>query len=264
MSKKILCCCDPDEKGAVSLQQIPNELKSCFRAKEGHSFVSIDFSQMEYRTMAALSGDKKMIEIFNSDEDFYKASAAAIYNIPVSEITPELRDRVKTVYLAVLYGMKTNSIMKRLNISEQEAINLQQRWNDMFPEAVAYKKKAIEYIKATGKAPTYYGRYRDFGNPAKLTDKEIDEGFNSIVQGTAADNIKIATVMASKFLKEKGYGAIKLTLHDELIFELPDKSIEKDSAELKKIMEDSVRLKKEWPLFKSSMRIGKTWAECSK
>ena len=260
---KILVVCDKSEK-SVSLQQIPKELKSLFPSKEGYSYVSIDAGQCEYRVFGSLSQDKALIDALNAPGDFYKAAGEKIFGIPSSEITAEKRDQVKTCFLGVLYGMRSSSLASRLKISEYEAQKLMDKWNQTFPQAAAFKQNCINYIRKTGKSPAYFGRYRDFGDPAKLTDDMINEGFNTLIQSTAADLIKVAMVMTSKHLNESGSGTLKNTMHDELIFEVKDESLNDEMKNLEDIMAKSMKLRNDWCDFKFHTGSGKTWGEASK
>ena len=260
---KILVVCDDTEK-SVSLQQIPLSVRALFKPKEGYSFVSLDFKQAEYRTLAALSQDKTMIEMLNSDRDFYKEAASRVLGKDYDDITAEDRDKIKTIFLGTMYGMSEYSVAKRLKISEEEAAELQNNWKRTFPQAEKFRQEVKDYVRKTGKTPQFFGRYRDFGNPETLTDKDINEGFNTLIQSTTADLLKIAMVMTSKKVKEKGYGTMNLTLHDELLFEIKDEHVEEASKELAEVMMSSVRRSDKWPKFSLSVNVGKNWAEASK
>lgn len=260
---KILVVCDKAEK-SVSLQQIPKELKSLFKARDGYSYVSIDAGQCEYRVFGSLSQDKALIEALNAPGDFYKAAGEKIFGIHADEITDETRDQVKTCFLGVLYGMRSTTLASRLKIPEHEAQKLMYKWNQTFPQAAAFKQNCINYIRKTGKSPTYFGRYRDFGDPAKLTDDMINEGFNTLVQSTAADLIKVAMVMSSKHLAETGAGVLKNTMHDELIFEVKDEVLEEEMKNLENVMAKSMKFRDDWCNFKFHTGSGKTWGEASK
>ena len=263
MSKKILVVCDRKER-TVSLQQIPNSIKAAFVPAEGHTFIDIDYSQMEYRVAASLSGDTNMIAKLNSDDDFYSSIAADIYKKDISDITKPERDKVKVVSLGVLYGMSANSVAARLSISQDEAQHLITQWKSNFPQLMQFREKTENYIRATGKTPSFFGRYRDFGKPSDLDDEKINEGFNTTIQGCASDLLKISMVMTSKHLASENAGKIKLTLHDELLFEVPDEKVPEIEKSLREIMTTVVKRKPDWCNFKVSINKGKTWAEASK
>lgn len=265
MSKKILVVCDKD-KPSVSLQQIPQSLKRLFKAKEGHTFIGLDYGQQEYRTLANLSGDENMKKMFASGQDFYKAAASTIFNVPVSQITPAQRSAVKTVFIAIMYGMSPKSISSRLGISEQESNNLLRKWHSTFQQASAFRERVKDYGLRTGKATTFFGRVRDYGDPAKrpFDVANLNECFSTTIQGTSADLSKTAMIMLDKKLKEKKWGAIKIQLHDEFIIEVKDEFLEEAKKELPKVMQESVHIKEDWIPYTTSMHVGKNWAEASK
>ena len=263
MKKNILVVCNKREK-SVSLQQIPLEVRELFEASAGHSFVTVDFSQAEYRTLAGLSGDKNMIDILNSDKDFYISAAAMTLHKPYEEVTKEDRAKVKTIFLGVMYDMSQFGVAKRLGVSEEEAKDLIDAWKAQFPQAAMFKEKVKHYVKEKGKTPQVFGRYRDFGNPADLEDTQIKEGFNTVVQSTAADLLKIAMIMTDKTLKEKNLGKMVLTLHDELLFEIKDEKLEEALRVLPEAMASAVQRSGRWPEFKASVNYGKNWKEASK
>jgi len=263
MKKDILVVCNKNEK-SVSLQQIPLEVRELFEPAPGHTFVSVDFKQAEYRTLAGLSGDENMIEILNSDQDFYKLAASKTFHKNYEDITPEDRDKVKTIFLGVMYDMSAYGVAERLNISEDEANDLIDSWNAQFPKAAAFKERVKYYVKENGKTPQVFGRYRDFGNPNELDDTQIKEGFNTVIQSTTADLLKIAMVMSDKSLKERDLGKMVLTLHDELLFEIKDEKLEEALTILPDVMSEAVRRNKNWPIFKASVNHDKNWKEASK
>jgi len=214
--------------------------------------------------MGSLSQDKNLLEALNSDGDFYKAAGEKIFGIPAAEITDEVRAQVKTCFIGVLYGMQTTSLAARLHTSEAHARELMDNWNKAFPQAAAFKENCINYIRKTGQSPTFFGRYRNFGDPSKLTDTMVNEGFNTLIQGTAADLLKVAMVMTDRHLKETKQGVLKNSLHDELIFEVKDEALESEKMALADVMAKSMQLKKDWCQFKFHVGSGKTWGDASK
>jgi len=260
---KILVVCDEKEP-SVSLQQMPQSLKHLFVPAPGHSFIGLDAGQMEPRMLASLSGDENMINMFNSGQDYYSGTAALVYGIPVEEVDSEMRKKVKTVCIAMQYGMRDNTIARRLGISEAEAADLRARWEKAYPKAAAFRKQAIDYTMQTGKSPTFFGRYRDFGGADKMDDQKANEGFSNLIQGSAADVHKVCLVMVDKYFKEKGYGSIKISIHDEIIVEVPDEHVDEAKEDLLQIMKSSSKLRPDWCEFDFQIHAGKNWAECSK
>ena len=205
-----------------------------------------------------------MIEILNSDKDFYKSAAAMTLHKNYDDVTSEDRAKIKVIFLGVMYDMSQFGVAKRLGISEEDAADLIDSWKAQFPQAAMFKEKVKHYVKEKGKTPQVFGRYRDFGNPEELEDTQIKEGFNTVVQSTTADLLKIAMIMSDKTLKEKELGKMVLTLHDELLFEVKDEKLEEALKVLPEVMSSAVQRNEEWPKFKTSVNFGKNWKEASK
>ena len=250
-----------------NLQNIPvrtergRKLRKYFKAKEGCVLVDADYSQIELRVMAHISGDKNMISAFKNGDDIHAITASQIFGIPVSMVTSEMRFRSKTVNFGILYGMGAFSLAQDLKISRYEAQNYINRYLEHYSGVDEYMKKIIEKAKEKGYAETIFSRRRYL--PELNSTNHILRAFgervarNMPIQGSAADIIKIAMINVDKKLKEQKLEAkLILQVHDELIVEAPEVEAEKVKEILKTEMENAVKLK--IPL-EVHIAVGKTW-----
>ncbi len=250
-----------------NLQNIPvrtergRKLRKYFKAKEGCVLVDADYSQIELRVMAHISGDKNMINAFKNGDDIHAITASQIFGIPISMVTSEMRFRSKAVNFGILYGMGAFSLAQDLKISRYEAQNYINRYLEHYSGVDEYMKNIIEKAKEKGYAETIFKRRRYL--PELNSTNHILRAFgervarNMPVQGSAADIIKIAMINVYKKLNEqKLKSKLILQVHDELIVEASENEAEKVKEILKTEMENAVKLK--IPL-EVHIAVGKTW-----
>ena len=250
-----------------NLQNIPvrtergRKLRKYFKAKEGCVLVDADYSQIELRVMAHISGDKNMISAFKNGDDIHAITASQIFGIPVSMVTSEMRFRSKAVNFGILYGMGAFSLAQDLKISRYEAQNYINRYLEHYSGVDEYMKNIIEKAKENGYAETIFKRRRYL--PELNSTNHILRAFgervarNMPIQGSAADIIKIAMINVYKKLNEqKLKSKLILQVHDELIVEAFENEAEKVKEVLKTEMENAVKLK--IPL-EVHIAVGKTW-----
>ena len=219
-----------------NLQNIPvreaagREIRRAFVPDGGCLFFSADYSQIELRIMAHLSGDKHMIEAFANGEDIHAATASKIYKVPVSEVTPEMRRRAKTANFGIIYGISAFGLAERLNITRTEARELIEGYFATFPAVKEYMDKSIEIAREKGYVETVTGRKRML--PDINSRNSVVRGYaernaiNAPIQGSAADIIKIAMVrIASRFKAENLQAKMLIQVHDELDFSVPEAEI---------------------------------------
>ncbi len=253
-----------------NLQNIPvrtelgRELRRAFRAKEGCVLVDADYSQIELRILAALSGDRRMIDAFVGGVDIHAVTASEVFGVALSEVTPELRKRAKAVNFGIVYGIGGYSLAGDLGVSVKEASQYIKNYKDTYEKVDAYLKGLIEEGKSLGYVKTLFGRRRYI--PELTAQKAALKSFgervamNSPIQGTAADIIKIAMLRVEKALEEAGLAAkLILQVHDELIIEAPESEAKAAATILRREMESAVSLAV--PLT-VEVSIGKTWYEC--
>lgn len=220
-----------------NLQNIPirdaegREIRRAFVASPGCRFFSADYSQIELRIMAHVSGDENMIEAFNSDADIHTATAAKIYKVPMEEVTSDMRRKAKTANFGIIYGISTFGLAARLNISRPEAKELIDGYFATYPRIKEYMTEGIESAQRLGYVTTLCGRRRMLPdiNSHNATVRGYAErnAINAPIQGSAADVIKIAMIRIFDRMEREGLQArMILQVHDELNFDVPVAEVE--------------------------------------
>lgn len=252
-----------------NLQNIPirdeqgKEIRKAFIASEGCVFLSADYSQVELRIMAHLSGDKNMIEAFRSDHDIHAATAAKIFHVAIEEVTPEMRRKAKTANFGIIYGISTFGLSERLGISRTEAKDLIDGYFASFPGVRAYIDNTVERARNEGFVETLLHRRRYLSDinsrNSNVRGYAERNAVNAPIQGTAADIIKIAMVRIARRMKEENLGSqMIIQVHDELNFNVPRSEIETLSAIVREEMENAFELSV--PL-KVDIGTGSNWLE---
>lgn len=254
---------DPNLQNIPTRSELGRTVKTAFSAGEGSVFLAVDYSQIELRLLAHLSGDEHLVRAFNEGEDFHAETAARVFGVPVSEVTPDLRSRAKAVNFGIVYGQQAYGLSQSLHISMVEARDMIDRYYEAYPGVRTFLDNVVARAKQTGYAETMYGRRRHIPE-LKAKNPQL-RGFgertamNHPMQGTAADIIKIATVRVSRRLEEEGFAAhMILQVHDELDFECPVEEVERLTAMVRDVMEHVVDLRV--PLI-AEASTGITWAD---
>ena len=254
---------NPNLQNIPTRSELGHTVKTAFSAGEGSVFVAIDYSQIELRLLAHLSGDEHLVRAFNEGEDFHAETAARVFGVPVDEVTPELRSRAKAVNFGIVYGQQAYGLSQSLGIPMAEARDMIDRYFEAYPGVRAYLDNTVEFAKRTGYAVTMYGRRRPIPElkqrmPAMRAFGERT-AMNHPMQGSAADIIKIAMVQVEARLRAEGFRAkMVLQVHDELDFDCPVEELESLCAMVRDVMEHVVELKV--PLI-AEASWGETWAE---
>jgi DNA polymerase-1 len=237
-----------------NLQNIPirdengREIRKAFTSSDkDHLFLSADYSQIELRIMAAVSGDKVMTEAFREGEDIHAATASKIFGIPIRDVTPDMRRKAKTANFGILYGISAFGLAQRLNIPRGEA---QQLINDYFANFAMVRKYMDDQLvlaRKRGYVETIMGRKRYLSdiNSANSSVRAFAErnAINAPIQGSAADIIKVAMINISKQFAERGIESkMILQVHDELNFDVLKTELEEVKAIVKREMENAVQL----------------------
>ncbi len=252
-----------------NLQNIPirgeigRNVRKCFIAPPDNVILSADYSQIELRILAHISGDMALIEAFQNNRDIHSETAAKIFGIPGSEINSEMRRRAKVVNFGIVYGMSAYGLAKELGIDVKDAALFIEHYFKVYPGV----KKWVERIKKeayeTGVVRTLFGRRRRV-QELKAKNKDLREygeriAINTPIQGTAADIIKMAMVNIYNAIKREKYNThLILQIHDELVFEVPVAEVEDFKKMIKSEMENVVKF--EIPL-KVDIGMGKNWLE---
>lgn len=254
---------DPNLQNIPTRSELGRTVKTAFSAGEGSVFLAVDYSQIELRLLAHLSGDEHLVRAFNEGEDFHAETAARVFGVPVSEVTPDLRSRAKAVNFGIVYGQQAYGLSQSLHISMAEARDMIDRYYEAYPGVRTFLDNVVARAKQTGYAETMYGRRRHIPE-LKAKNPQL-RGFgertamNHPMQGTAADIIKIAMARVSRRLEEEGFAAhMILQVHDELDFECPVDEVERLTTMVRDVMEHVVDLRV--PLI-AEASTGLTWAD---
>ena len=253
-----------------NLQNIPvrteegRKIRSLFVPGEGYDcFISSDYSQVELRVLAHMSGDPGLIAAFNNKEDIHRRTAAEIMGIPFEEVTPEQRSHAKAVNFGIIYGISDYGLARQLNISREAAARYMKSYFERYPHIHEYMQTMIEQARNTGRAVTMFGRYRELPDihSKNFNRRSFAErtAMNTPIQGTAADIMKIAMRNVYKKMQAMGCRSrILLQVHDELIVEAVNSEKEMLEKLLKATMEQAVKLRV--PLV-ADVHTGTNWAE---
>ncbi len=255
-----------------NLQNIPikdelgRQIRQAFIAREGYQLLSIDYSQIELRLFAHLSEDPSMIQAFKDGIDIHSNTAAQMYGIPVTEVGTDQRRAAKTINYGISYGMGPYSLSAELGISVAEARDFIERYFEKFPGMRDFMAGTLEYARQHGEIRTMYGRRRPV---PELQGKEIKGlqnlshpqryAINTVVQGSAADIIKLSMIRISEVIK-KDHPGVKLLLqiHDELVFEVPETEMDAFKPVAIGVMESVAQLKV--PLVADAGQ-GRSWGD---
>ena len=250
-----------------NLQNIPvrtpmgREIRRAFIAKEGCVLVDADYSQIELRLLAHLSGDEAMCEAFTLGQDIHARTAAEVYGVPIEEVTPQMRSSAKAVNFGIVYGISAFGLASNLHISPKEAADFIARYFARYPAVHQFMDACVSQGKAEGYSVTMYGRRRplpELSSP-NYNRRQFGEraAMNTPVQGAAADIIKIAMNAVHDELAKEGLSArLILQVHDELIVETPVEEQEKVTALLRRCMEGAANLRV--PLI-ADVQAGHSW-----
>ena len=254
-----------------NLQNIPvradlgRKIRGAFIPEEGWWFVSADYSQVELRILAHLSGDQHLAEAFSAGEDIHRRTAAAVLGLTIDQVIPSQRERAKAVNFGIVYGQTPFGLAQQLGISPDEAADFISRYFEQYQGVQRYIEDCLSQARDTGITRTLFGRIRQHPeiNSRNGMRRSMAErtAINSPIQGTAADIIKIAMIRISDELRrQKLRTRMVLQVHDELIFEVPDDELSVKST-IQEMMQNVVQLNV--PLI-VEVRQGKTWEKLGK
>lgn len=250
-----------------NLQNIPvrtpegKEFRKFFVAGDGNTLIDADYSQIELRVLANMADDKNMIEAFNDEKDFHTTTAAKVFNMPESMVTPLMRSRAKAVNFGIVYGIGAFSLAKDIGVTRKEADKYIKDYLELYSGVRDYMKNCIESAKDNGFAQTLMGRRRylpELNDSSALVRKFGERvAMNMPVQGTAADIIKIAMIRVYERLKKENMRSkLIMQVHDELIVEAPEDEAQKAKEILVEEMQNAQKMKVK---LVSDAGIGKTW-----
>ncbi len=253
-----------------NLQNIPvrtelgKAIRGAFVARPGWLLVDADYSQIELRVLAHMSGDETMIHAFRMGQDIHARTASEVYGVPLEQVTSQMRSACKAVNFGIVYGISEFTLAKNIGVSRYEARDFIDRYFERYPGVKAYMDGAVKKGHEQGYVTTLMGRRRYL--PELMSSNYAVRSFgercamNSPIQGTAADIIKLAMIAVDKALADGGFEAkLILQVHDELIVEAPEAEVEAVRDLLRRCMEDVMRLSV--PL-RTDISIGGDWRAC--
>ena len=236
-----------------NLQNIPHrteqgrKIRSAFISPQGHKLVSFDYSQIELRVLAHMANIRFLKDAFLNNLDIHQATASQIFDVNLDEVTSEMRARAKTINFGIIYGMSHFRLAKSLNISNSEARNYIKSYFQRFLEFEKFRNEVLTFARRNGYVKTLFDR-RCFSKEinsknAMLRQFGERQAFNAVIQGTAADIVKIAMIKVAEKLKNFHSAiAMILQIHDELVFEVPNKFVEEIIPTIKGVMENAYQL----------------------
>jgi DNA polymerase I len=250
-----------------NLQNVPirtelgREIRSCFVAEDGHKLISADYSQVELRVLAHIAGEDALKEIFRRGEDVHTATAGTILGTAPEDVDPGTRSKAKMVNYGIVYGLSAYGLADRLQIPQEEAQEFIDRYLDGFPKVKEFIEQTIEHAREEGYVSTLFGRIRRIPElrARQWTTRSLGErlAVNTVIQGTAADILKVAMLRAHAALSDMRTKLV-LTVHDELLFEAPDDEVEAAKKIVLHEMEGAYELE---PPLEVDVGVGVNWTD---
>ncbi|MDP2736668.1 MAG: DNA polymerase I [bacterium] len=259
---------EPNMQNIPIRTELGREIRKAFIADKGYKLLSLDYSQIELRLAAHMSGDKKMISAFKNGEDIHTATAAEINQVALSEVTPEMRREAKAVNFGILYGQGPHGLSQGADIPYARAKEFIDQYFAVYKGVKKFVDSTIEMAREKGYTETLFQRRRilpEINSSVVQVRKAAERmAINTPLQGTAADIIKVAMIKIQELIAEK-YGASELKMllqvHDELVFEIKEDLVKKTAEEIREIMESVMKLKV--PLGVDAS-VGDNWGEMEK
>lgn len=265
---------------APNLQNIPiksdygKRIRNAFVAKKGFVLAALDYSQIELRIAAGLSGDKKLIDVFKNKGDIHSSVAAQVFGVPPEMVDYEMRRRAKVINFGIIYGMGVNALRQTLgaNVTRDEASKFLADYFANFPDLARYLERTKQSAARLGYTETLFGRRRYFsGFKSHLPNLRAQAermAVNAPIQGTQSDIIKLAMIEIDRQIEDRGWrdsAKLVLQVHDELVYELEEKKAETIALEIKRVMESSSAEEGLAGVsIVAEVSIGKSWGEMRK
>ena len=252
-----------------NLQNIPvrmelgREIRKVFVPEAGSVFVDADYSQIELRVLAHMSGDERLIEAYRQAEDIHAITASEVFHVPLNEVTPELRRNAKAVNFGIVYGISAFGLSEGLSISRKEALEYINRYFETYPDVKKFLDSLIETGKEKGYVTTMFGRIRPIPElkSANFMQRSFGErvAMNSPIQGTAADIIKIAMIRVDERIRRENLKSrLVLQVHDELLIETKKNELE----QVKRVLEEEMKHAADLAVaLEIDMKVGNSWFE---
>ena len=258
-----ISCSDPNLQNIPVRTEIGREFRKVFVAPKGYKFIDADYSQIELRVLAHISNDKTMIKGFEEGQDVHAITASQVFEVPLEEVTKQMRSEAKAVNFGIVYGISDFGLGANIGISRAKAKIYIEKYFQKYPGIHSFRKLAVDECKVKGYSQTLWGRRRYVPeiNAKNFNVRQSAEriAMNTPIQGSAADIIKIAMVNVQKKLEEENLKTrIILQVHDELVLEAPEDEVEKAKEILVNEMQNVAKLKV--PLI-AEANVGNSWYE---
>ncbi|MCR9987608.1 MULTISPECIES: DNA polymerase I [Vibrio diabolicus subgroup] len=240
---------DPNLQNIPIRNEAGRRIRQAFVAPAGHKILAVDYSQIELRIMAHLSGDQALLDAFRDGKDIHAATAAEIMGLDIEQVSSEQRRRAKAVNFGLIYGMSAFGLAKQLGIPRGEAQAYMDKYFERYPGVMQYMEDTRSTAADKGYVETIFGRRLHLpeiksrnGMRRKAAERAA---INAPMQGTAADIIKKAMLLVDQWIQEEGNGRVKLLMqvHDELVFEVEESSLSEIESKVQKLMESAAELK---------------------
>lgn len=253
-----------------NLQNIPIRtekgrlIRKAFIARdENYTLLAADYSQIELRIIAAISGEENMIKAFQNNEDIHRSTAAKVFNVPLEEVTKEQRSQAKTVNFGIIYGVSAFGLSNQTNLSRKESAELIETYYQTYPKLKAYMANQVDFARENGYVETVLGRRRylkDINSANAIVRGGAERNaVNAPIQGSAADIIKIAMINIHKKLTAENWKSkMLLQVHDELVFDVHNSELEKIQPMIKHEMENAFKMAVPLDV---EIGLGKNWLE---
>jgi DNA polymerase-1 len=238
---------DPNLQNIPIRRELGRDIRRGFVPREGWRLLAADYSQIELRLLAHLSGDPAFVEAFRTGGDIHRQTASLIFDVPLDDVTSEMRGRAKTINFATIYGQGAHALSRQLKLSHAEAKEFIERYFTRFASVRAFLDSQVEFAREHGYVTTIFNRRRYI---PELRERNFNirafgerTAANSPIQGSAADLIKVAMINIARALGRTGLsGGMLLQVHDELVFETPAEEVEALSALVRQEMEHAAEL----------------------
>jgi len=254
---------DPNLQNIPVRGELGREIRQAFIAPEGSVLLSGDYSQIDLRALAHLSGDPVLVETFKRNEDVHTATAMQLFGVSPAEVTPDMRRLAKTVNFGVIYGMSGYGLEQATELSRQEAEQFITTYFEKYPGVKKYLEETRELARSQGYVQTVLGRRRmipEINSPNRNIREAAERmAINMPVQGTSADIVKVAMINLDREINSRQLKTrMLLQVHDELIFEVPETEIEVVSGLVRELMANAIKL--DIPV-KVDLKAGTTWGD---
>ena len=254
---------DPNLQNIPIRSETGREIRACFVAEEGHRLISADYSQVELRVLAHIAGEQVLREIFRRGEDVHTATSAEIFKVPLAAVTPDVRAKAKMVNYGIVYGLSAFGLADRLQIPQEEAAEFIDRYLGRFPRVKEFIDRTIADATRDGYVTTLFGRLRRIPElrARQFQTRQLGErlAVNTVIQGSAADIIKVAMVRCHRALADAGLATrLVLQIHDELLFEAPVEEVDAAAEIVAREMAEAYELD---PPLGVDLASGVNWLE---